>query len=286
MKLRVFNDPIEYLNHVQSFLELHGAVNNLSLGILHRLVRQYQNEEWKKDFFLGIIESASEDVLLSLIQTPPHNLAIAGRGNTSDEVLRFAAEQIRIETTIPGVLGEKHLVDIFSKEFCRLTDQKRKIHMNQRIYKLNKVQSPKSVRGNMRKATIEDTHLITEWIQKFTEVLGQPSTKEESLERSMQFIEEKTLALWEVDGKVVSMANETRPTAKGMTINFVYTPPQFEKNGYASACVAELSQSILDRGYSFCSLYTDLSNPTSNSIYMKIGYKPVGDSTVYIFERS
>ena len=27
-----------------------------------------------------------------------------------------------------------------------------------------------------------------------------------------------------------------------------------------------------------CSLYTDLSNPTSNSIYTKIGYVPIGDA--------
>jgi hypothetical protein len=31
----------------------------------------------------------------------------------------------------------------------------------------------------------------------------------------------------------------------------------------------------LDSGKKFCTLYTDLDNPTSNSIYQKIGYKPV-----------
>ncbi len=30
-------------------------------------------------------------------------------------------------------------------------------------------------------------------------------------------------------------------------------------------------------------LFTDLSNPTSNSIYQKIGYRPVCDFTEYIF---
>ena len=282
MKLRVFKNPIDYLNHVQSFLESNEAVNNLSLGILHRLVRQYKNEEMKKDVFLATVEA--EEIVLSMIQTPPHNLAVAGRGKSSDEVLHFAAEKILLEKTIPGVLGETHLVDSFSNQYCRLTNQRRTIHMNQRIYQLDEVKSPKPVRGRIRKATIEDKRLVTEWIQKFTEAMGQPATTEESLKRAVQFIEDETVALWDVDGEVVSMANETRPTANGMTINFVYTPPQYEKNGYASACVAELSQLILDRGYSFCSLYTDLSNPTSNSIYMKIGYKPVGDSTVYLFE--
>jgi hypothetical protein len=31
-------------------------------------------------------------------------------------------------------------------------------------------------------------------------------------------------------------------------------------------------------------LFTDLANPASNSIYARIGYKPVGDFTLYRFE--
>ena len=34
---------------------------------------------------------------------------------------------------------------------------------------------------------------------------------------------------------------------------------------------------MLDAGLSFCILYTDLSSPTSNSIYQKIGYARIAD---------
>jgi hypothetical protein len=34
---------------------------------------------------------------------------------------------------------------------------------------------------------------------------------------------------------------------------------------------------MLDAGLSFCILYTDLSSPTSNSIYQKIGYGRIAD---------
>jgi predicted GNAT family acetyltransferase len=63
----------------------------------------------------------------------------------------------------------------------------------------------------------------------------------------------------------------------------VYTPPEWRGKGYASACVAALSQLCLDSGYQFCMLYTDLANPTSNSIYQKIGYQPIGESREYRF---
>jgi len=38
-----------------------------------------------------------------------------------------------------------------------------------------------------------------------------------------------------------------------------------------------LSQRMLDSGMSFCVLYTDLGNPTSNAIYQRIGYNAICD---------
>ena len=40
----------------------------------------------------------------------------------------------------------------------------------------------------------------------------------------------------------------------------------------------------LESGCRFCCLYTDLANPTSNKIYVDIGYQPVCDSVEYAFE--
>jgi predicted GNAT family acetyltransferase len=71
----------------------------------------------------------------------------------------------------------------------------------------------------------------------------------------------------------------------GVRITLVYTPPSFRGRGYASACVAALSASLLASGRKFCFLFTDLANPTSNSIYQKLGYRPVCDMREYCFER-
>jgi predicted GNAT family acetyltransferase len=49
--------------------------------------------------------------------------------------------------------------------------------------------------------------------------------------------------------------------------------------------VAKLSQHLLDQGRTFCTLFTDLANPTSNRIYQNIGYRPVCDYTVYRFNK-
>ena len=51
------------------------------------------------------------------------------------------------------------------------------------------------------------------------------------------------------DPKIVSIAVLSRTTTKGGVISFVYTPIEERGKGYASSCVAALSQHILDQGF-------------------------------------
>ncbi len=94
----------------------------------------------------------------------------------------------------------------------------------------------------------------------------------------------RTLYLWE-DGDVVSLAGIGSPTPHGVRVGPVYTPPDRRGRGYASALVAGISQAALDAGRTFCFLFTDLANPTSNHIYETIGYRPVRDVDMWRFER-
>jgi predicted GNAT family acetyltransferase len=45
-----------------------------------------------------------------------------------------------------------------------------------------------------------------------------------------------------------------------------------------------VSQHLLDSGLRLCFLYTDLTNPLSNRIYQRIGYRPVCEVVDYMFE--
>ena len=53
--------------------------------------------------------------------------------------------------------------------------------------------------------------------------------------------------------------------------------------GYATAAVSSLTMRLLDRGSRYCCLYTDLANPTANSVYRRIGYQRVCDIDEYSF---
>lgn len=68
-----------------------------------------------------------------------------------------------------------------------------------------------------------------------------------------------------------------------MAVNAVYTPPELRRRGYAASCVAVLSQLLLDSGREFCTLFADRANSTSNGVYRRIGYQPLGSFTQYDF---
>jgi predicted GNAT family acetyltransferase len=98
------------------------------------------------------------------------------------------------------------------------------------------------------------------------------------------WIEADALHVWEDEGAPVSVAVAQGRTGRGVRIGYVYTPPERRGRGYASALVASLSARMLADGCDFCVLYTDLSNPTSNRIYRRVGYRLLGEVRDYDLE--
>lgn len=138
----------------------------------------------------------------------------------------------------------------------------------------------------MRRATEADLDLLVEWMDAFMveAVPDDPHRDPEAAVRERLEGVRGGLALW-VDTDLVSVAGFGGETPNGVRIGPVYTPPELRGRGYASALTAELSAELLAAGRSYCFLYTDLANPTSNRIYQNIGYEFVCDSAAYAFER-
>jgi hypothetical protein len=155
--------------------------------------------------------------------------------------------------------------------------------MSQKIYACARVVVPAYSRGHLRPAIESDEALLIQWSSEFCREVGLEDEIEDTMARVPNEIARRSLYLWNND-QVVSMAVLRRETACGICVSMVYTPPQLRKQGYATSCVAALTQRMLDSGKRFCCLYTDLTNPTSNAIYQKIGYEPVCDSEDLVFE--
>ncbi|MED3850779.1 GNAT family N-acetyltransferase [Priestia megaterium] len=274
IQLHRYREVQEFKNQVELLLSKNEVLHNLALGILHGL------NESSKPNFMGVIFKDSR-VVLVLLQTHPKQIILSQIQKLTEGELSEAAELLQ-EIDIPGLVGERQTVLYLSQKLADLKNQEASLKMDQRIYRLDKVKKAADAEGMLVKARLEHLSLVTEWVREFMYIIGEPISKEQAVKTGEAFIKAGRLFLWEVNGKYVSMANATRPTAHNITINFVYTPRKERKKGYASSCVSALSQLLLDEGFQTTSLYTDMTNPTSNKIYIEIGYEQVADSALVL----
>ena len=277
MEFCIYKDIDGFAKKALPYLEADEVKNNLGLGILISLMTA--NSKADNPPFMAIIEN-NDGIQMVMLRTPPHNLILIGQHESP--VLDYTIDALASACPeIPGVIGAVPLVNQFSAKWARKTGCTVEDEMKQRIYKLEKVNLRPTPSGSLRRAGRSDTPLVTTWVKNFwAEAIGSEMVGD-YLKLAKRLITNGSLYIWD-DGKPLSMAAATRPTSNGIVVNGVYTPPEHRGQGYATACVQELSKQLLTQ-YSFCSLYTDLANPTSNSIYMKIGYTPVCDSAVYRF---
>ena len=184
---------------------------------------------------------------------------------------------------VPECVGPSAAASLFAKIWSDRTGQAAVKKTAQRIYELSRVVLPRNVAGSPRLPRIEDLDLLARWTQEFSLEVGEQSDSEAARKSAEQVIANSQALFWEHQGEPVSMAAALRQLPHGVAISRVYTPPEHRGHGFASVCVAELSQRQLNAGRHFCCLYTDLANPTSNSIYQKIGYTAVADSSHFRF---
>ena len=264
----------DFLAVARPTLELHESVNGLMLGIASRLVSE--PKAYGSQPYLATIESGGS-LRLAAVMTPPYKLQVYSEDDRDTAGFEMLAERLmQGKWNVPGVIARGTAAEAFASVWSRKTGVRCQTGMRQGVYELRKVVDPPYPPGDMTQATTQDMDLARQWARGFHDECFDDDRYEQSIKAAESKVKTGTLFFW-VDGEPVSMAARTRPTPHGEAVSFVYTPPEQRRKGYATALVARLSQIVLDDGKQFCTLYTDLSNPTSNSVYRKVGYTKVAE---------
>ncbi|WP_242235432.1 GNAT family N-acetyltransferase [Bacillus cereus group sp. BfR-BA-01316] len=275
IQLHVYEDVLHFKKDVISFLEKNEQENNLLLGVL-QVVQEPK--------FMGVMKQG-EEVVTVFLKTEEKQIIVATSEISEDAIVELAKQLTRIYPDIPGLIGNKKIVQKLAEEIAILEHKKTTVVMEQGIYVLKQVKKKWDREGILREINRDELPLIEKWVYQFCEDVKLPTTKEKAKQTAHTLITTNRLFGLEVDGKLVSVAAKTRPTTNNITVNFVYTPKEERKKGYASNCVAALSQRMLNEGYKTTTLYTDLANPTSNKIYQKIGYEQIMESVLIFLEK-
>jgi predicted GNAT family acetyltransferase len=283
MELQTHPDVEAFLAAAGPLLLRNEPRHNLMYGICATL---REAPSAYTDVNLWTIEGGGE-VLGAALRTAPYNIVVAEP--VSAAALEFAAEAIVGEgLSLPGVTGAYPEADVFAGSWERATGARRRLRMAQGIYAVRTARPPADPRGRMRFAESGDRDLVIEWIRAF-EAESIPSDAphinvDEVVDRRLAGGGGGGFALWDDGADTVSLSGYGGRTPHGTRIGPVYTPPSLRRRGYASALVGQLSEHLLEGGLDYCFLYTDMSNPTSNKVYMNVGYELVGESADYVFE--
>jgi uncharacterized protein len=257
------------------------ARHNLAFGIL-ATARAHPDVYPELD---GWVVRDGSRLVGGALRTPPHNLVVLQPADDRAVGVLAAA----IEDELPGVVAAVPEVDLFASAWAERHGLLTETRFEQCIYSLRSVAATEPPPGALRLATPVDRELVLAWFTAFAdEALHGPrgDDHDDRLQRSVDVRlagADAGVALWELDGRAVSLAGFGGPTPSGIRIGPVYTPPERRGRGYGTAVTAAASQLLLERGHRFCFLYTDLANPTSNAIYRRIGYERVCDSREVAF---
>ncbi len=280
LRLQRFGAAKDFYAEAERFLLWREAGHNLILGICATLIGQ--PGRYEQEPYLAVVRGEVR-VVAAVVMTPPHGIVLSLISEPAAFPL-ISQDVHELYPTLPGVLGPTQESICFAEAWRLLSGQEYRKLMAERIYRLEEVVPVKGVPGELRRATQVDRDLLVAWFQAFSdEAVG--DTPPDWAERSVDHRLDSRISginVW-CDGRPVSMAGYGGSTPNGIRVGPVFTPHGLRGRGYASACVAALSQRLLGEGRRYCFLFTDLSNPSSNRIYQWIGYRPVCDVDQYQF---
>jgi predicted GNAT family acetyltransferase len=277
-----FENAGAFLERSVGFLTRFEAHNCLLLGIADQL-RDYPERQLLPAYMAVV--TGDEEIAGAAVMTPPYGVVLA-MSEAPGAIAALAADAHDFRPQTPGVIAPVPISQWFAEAWEALTGDEIAPNMSERLYQLTRVRPQPPVAGHARRANEGDRALLRVWLTDFEiEALGESPADVDQRIDTMLTVKQRGIYLWEVDGQPVSLAGYAGPTPRGIRIGPVYTPPALRGHGYASACVARLSQDMLDGGRTFCLLYTDLTNSTSNHIYQELGYEPVCDAVEYRFTR-
>jgi len=275
MEFKLYKNVNSFYDATYDTLMRHEAQNLIPLGNIIIGKEGKFTQGWRNpaDWVMATVSDES-GIRLTGIMTPPHNLALYATDNVIDDAAIACMIEGLADYEIPGVMTEKALAE----RYASMTKKPHEVTVRLRIFELEKVNPKIPKIGRLRSANESDMFFLPYWLEAFYGECRE--RRPEHVQNAEVYLERiKQYAVLEDDeGLPVSIAAVNREMVTVCGIASVYTPPYFRGKGYASSIVAQLSQRQLDRGFAKCVLYTDLANPTSNSIYMKIGYKAIADS--------
>lgn len=208
-------------------------------------------------------------------RTSPWNLVVSPM--PSGAASRLARHVAVVDPELPGITGPRGVVDTMVT--AMQLDYSPRVTLIDVVRVLEEfIPPPKPAPGAPRLATEADRDMLIAWLLQFAQdahlPLHDPKAAVDGRLRSRAFW------FWEVDGQSVALAGHATPvsTPAGTVgrIGPVYTPAEHRGRGYGSAITSQVVEVLLPT-CAVIMLYADATNPTSNAVYERLGFRAAAE---------
>lgn len=209
------------------------------------------------------------------LTTPPYPLLLSGAFELGELAARLEAHPLT------GVNSTVSVAQAFAAGWRTAHQVTVAERMRLRLFALDVLVPPPPGPGHARTAGPDDAQVVHHWTAAMRDEIRErgPAPREVMTAR----IAAGAVWLWEAGGQPVAMASSTVPVAGVSRIATVYTPPAFRRQGFAANVTAACTSGALVGGAANVCLFTDAGNPTSNSLYRRLGYRHRSDRVVLSF---
>jgi len=265
--IRFSDDPGAFATLAAEFMKADPFSTNV-IGVHSSGVVAGLRPRGPQDIWAVMLEQ--KRVIGVAMQTPPYNLFVSRM--PAEAAHRLADAIDGVERAIPGVSGETTAVSAFLDRWAELCGEVPSGEVAMRMYRLGRLRHPSGVVGEARPAGRDDAGVIRDWFAAFQAEAQRDGPAHDAASIADRRIAAGEVTLWARAGEPVSMAACSPPACGVARVGPVYTPPAHRRHGFGAAVTAGATAQALEKGAVHVVLYTDLANPTSNSVYRSIGY--------------
>lgn len=270
-----------FLEAAGRFLRADAASNTVLLTVSESVAEGGPAVFGDEPPLFGWWTSAGGAVDGAFIHTPPFPAQLSALPDAAvDALAEVLADS---ERALAGVGAAGPLAEAFAAAWCARRSDVAELALRLRLYRLAALQPPKPAPpGRADVALRADRALVREWIDAFASETGAVMGANRTLDRRLT---DGSLTIWrDAGGTPVALAGWSREVDGARRVGPVYTVPQHRRRGYGAAVTATACRRALDRGTKQLLLYADVDNPTSNTLYRRLGFEPVEDRTTLRFK--
>ncbi|MEZ0578560.1 GNAT family N-acetyltransferase [Nocardioides sp. MH1] len=278
------DDPARFLERAGAHLATDPVTSTVVATSAERLVRA-GTATTPYSWFAVVTDDAGAvaGVAMRTAPFPPYPLYVLGMPEGAAVALADALVDRGEE--VGGANGALPAARMVADRVAERTGAAVEVSMHMRLFELGTLVPARPVPGRLRPAYDVEADLVLDWFRRFhvdaDEQAGHTGHghRDEgiSIEDIRLRIDGGTVWMWADDADRPVHLTAANPPAFGVArVGPVYTPKEHRGRGYASAAVAEVSRLFRDSG-SRVILFTDQANPTSNRIYLALGFEPVVD---------